>query len=252
MILNTLDQIIRRTLLENGYPIHYYAEYLFHASTCLRELTIDTLQIVNTADLALNSYNAAKLPIGYQDYVSVTIPIGGVLRPIAEKKSLNPLRQRDSNGNFVAYTGFDDLTSPSQTIYGISSQWVWYWNFNSYGEPTGGYYGANGSDNRNGFEIFKQRREIQLTQQFGSPNIIMIYISDGQNVDAASQIDAAAFTTIQAFINWKRSPNANNDYSPEARTFYNRKTMLKARLSDATLPNIREVLYRNYTASIKN
>ena len=47
MRLSTLDEITRRGLLEDGLPIHYYFEYLTHGATCLRELSFDTLKIIN-------------------------------------------------------------------------------------------------------------------------------------------------------------------------------------------------------------
>lgn len=67
MNLTTIDQIVRRGLLENGLPIHFYSEFLYHGATCLRELNLDTLQIVNTVNLPTNDYAAADLPDDFDD-----------------------------------------------------------------------------------------------------------------------------------------------------------------------------------------
>jgi hypothetical protein len=59
MKYTTLDKIVRRNLLAKRMPLHYYIEYLVHASSCLRELTFDSLKIINTVELELNDYYAA-------------------------------------------------------------------------------------------------------------------------------------------------------------------------------------------------
>jgi hypothetical protein len=56
MRYTTLDKIVRRNLLAKRLPLHYYIEFMVHASTCLRELTFDSLKIINTVELELNDY----------------------------------------------------------------------------------------------------------------------------------------------------------------------------------------------------
>ena len=47
MVFTTIDTIIRRSLLNNSLPIHWYTQELFSAAECLRELNFDTLKIIN-------------------------------------------------------------------------------------------------------------------------------------------------------------------------------------------------------------
>ena len=48
----------------------------------------------------------------------------------------------------------------------------------------------------NFFQIFKERNQIQLDQTYSVENIVLQYVSDGQEADAATQIDPYAIKTI--------------------------------------------------------
>lgn len=246
MVLTTLDIIARRTLLEAGYPIHYYFEFLTHAATCLRELNIDTLQIVNTANLPVGEYGEVDFPQDFQDEVGISFPINGGLMPIPKKDNINPLRLLNSDGGFVPYTEMDNTNGQNGFFY----NYFWFWNISDYGEGTGRNYGANGGSTF-GYTKVKERRQFQFTQNIVNTNVLLMYISSGESVDSATQIDIAAFATIQAWINWKRSPNRDNDYSPEGRSFYNQKTKLRARMDDLTVVGIKDILRGAYTAAPK-
>jgi len=128
--------------------------------------------------------------------------------------------------------------------------WGWYWNYSDYGEPTGRFFGRSGGTSQ-GYRVVKERREIQLTDNFIGQNVILLYISDGQGIDNASQIDTQATKAIQAWSDWKRSRNSNNEFSPEGKYWYNQKRILRARLNDMTVADIKNVLHNAYKATIK-
>lgn len=248
-----LDTIIRRTLLEKGLPIHYYPELLFHGAACVRELTKDTLQLVNTANLLLNDYNAADLPMDFVDEVGVAIPVGNLLHPIAKNDSINPIRVHSpSTGAFTPYSDIVEADGSSDNAYLGDNGWFWFWNVSDWGEPTGRGFGINGGAKQNGYKIVRERRQIQFTEVFSSDNAIISYISNGQSVDNASQIDYRAWAAIQAYIDWKRSPNASFKDSGEARTYYNEKRLLRANMNDLTVADLKQILRKNYYATIKN
>lgn len=246
------DMITRRTLLELSLPLHFYIEHLLHTTAAIRELAKDTLQIVNTKLIAVNDYGAGTLPDDFVDEVGVYLPAGGELVPIPKKNSLTPLRQTDDTGVFIPYT------TQSQQVDnfffgGLQSGWgYWFWNVNEFGEPTGRFFGANGGVSY-GYQIFRERRQIQFTDNFiGGGNIPMMYISNGQSVDNATQIDWRAFAAIQSYGAWKSSPNRDMKDSPQARTFYNEMRRLRAEMSDLTAEDIINIIRNSYTASIKN
>jgi len=252
MIFTTIDSIVRRTLLERSMPIHWYPEYLFHSSSCLRELSFDTLKIINCQNLALNSYSAIDLPDDFVDDLAVCIPVGNLLHPIPKNDSITPLRvHNEITGAFEPYTNFDN-EADGQTVFGFPISWSWFWNVSDWGEPTGRFFGSTGSGKQNGYKVIRERRQIQFTETFTSPNAVLLYISDGQSIDNASQVDTRAFATIQAYIGWKSSPNANIKDSYEAATFYNERRKLVARLDDLTKTDILNIVRGGFTASIKN
>jgi hypothetical protein len=249
MTYANIDMIVRRSLLERGYPIHYYAEYLLHASSCIRQLTYDTLKIINSVSLPVNSYYAVDLPEDFVDDISVNVPTGSFLKPVPKNDSITPLRLVDpATGQFVPYKD----AGQNETVYGINPSWLWYWNVNDYGEPTGRFYGASGGERANGYKLLKERRQIQLTETFTGDTIVLLYISDGQSVNSATQIDMLAFSTIQAYIDWKTSPNASRKDSYEARTYADEKRLLRAKLNDLTVADIKNIVRKQFMAAIKN
>jgi hypothetical protein len=250
MLYTTLDVICRRALLERGLPIHYYPEFLFHSSTCLRELTIDTLKVVNTRNLPVNDYGAIDLPEDFLDDVMLSFADGATLRALPHRRSINPLRIHS------AETGLFEQ-QPSSTNVNVGDIYfpfvglTWYWNVSDYGEPTGRVFGANGGSPY-GYQVFKERRQIQLYGGINTGNAILQYISDGQSIDNASMVDTLAFSTIQSYIIWKSSPNADNEFSPQGRMFYNTKRKLKSRLSSLTGTDIINIIRTAYTAAMKS
>jgi len=172
MIWSNLDSITRRRLLEMRLPLHYYLEYLLHASTCLRELHIDTLKVINYVELTLNDYYAADLPVDFVDDVGVGIQVGQFLQPISKRDNITNLRNVDTDGSFIPFT--DSGTTNGDTFFGFNGNWLWWWNINDFGEPTGRYFGANGGANSNGYKIIKERRQIQFTETFTSANDVLM------------------------------------------------------------------------------
>lgn len=249
MVFTTLDKICRRALLENGLPIHFYSEYLFHSSTCIRELTIDTLKVINTVDLPVNDYGAIDFPDDYLDDVMLSFNDGQTLKPIPHKESINPLRVHNTTtGLFESQP--DITTIDTGGLFFPFVGRTWYWNVSDYGEPTGKIFGATGG-NPNGYKVIKERRQIQIYGASGG-NAILQYISDGQSVDNASMVDTLAFSTVQSFINWQSSPNKNNEFSPEGRKYYNTKRKLRARLNGMSTDDVKNIIRGEFTASIKN
>lgn len=250
MLWSNLDSITKRRLLELGLPLHYYLEILLHGSTCIRELHIDTLKVVNYVNLKLNDYYAADLPGDFIDDVGVGIPVGQFMHPISKNDNITNLRNVNSDGAFVPFS--DSNNTNGDTFFGFSGGWSWYWNINDYGEPTGRNFGGNGGANSNGYKIIKERRQIQFTETFTSENAVLMYISDGQRADNATQVDTLALKTIEAYTDWKLSPNYASKDAPEARTYYNERRHLVSRLDDLTTTDIIQIIRRSYTASIKS
>ena len=250
MTFSTLDTITRRYLLEKGLPIHWYLEILTHSSSAVRELSFDTLKIINTVRLPVNSYGAIDLPDDFVDDLTVAVPVGDSINPIPKQDRLNPIRIHDTtSGEFTPYV--TTSTDGSQDFAAFPGIWNWYWNVNSYGEPTGRLFGSSGGTAQ-GYKLVKERRQIQLTDNFQNSNVVLLYISDGQRTDNATQVETMAQQAIQAWCDWKRSPNAAIKDSYEAATFYNERRLLRARLNDLTKTDILNIIRNSYTGAPKS
>ena len=251
MITTTLDSIVRRGLLETGHSIHFYAEHLFHASAGLRELSFDSLQIINSVNLPVSSYASVDMPDDFVDDVSVCIPAGQSLNALPKQDWITPIRIHDSTGAYIPYSTLNDTDEgEAETIFGFPASWTWFNNFDDYGSPTGGFYGANGGTQA-GYKVIRERRQIQMTENFIGSNVVLLYISDGQSINAASQIDPQAFAAIRAYTEWKRSRNANNEQSPEGSAWYNQRRILRARLNPMTKTDLLNIVRNASKASIK-
>lgn len=248
MIYTSLDKIVRRVLLGKRLPIHYYIEFLVHASTCIRELTNDSLMVVNTVELTPNEQFAVDLPCDYVDWTKVGLRQGQFVQPITQRDSINRLVQYLPNGQPTTYGAANSVNLDFPF-------WPGYWmfqNIDDLGENLGRLYGYNTGIGANGFKVLKERSQIQLTETFNGTTCVLEYISDGQRADNATQIDPRAQMCVESYINWKRGPNADIDRSPEAVSYFNQRRQLRARMDDLTPWDIRSILYRNYKGSIKN
>lgn len=251
MLLTNLDIICRKWLLERGLPIHFYSEALYHSSGVVMQLTQDTLQIINSANLPVGDYGEVNLPDDFDDDLAVCIPSGQGLINLPKQDWITPIRIHDTtSGEFVPYTDGEDVTNTIFPFYGFRNGWSFYWNVDSYGSFTGRNFGGNGGTAL-GYKVVKERRQIQLTEGLTGTSVVLLYISDGQRADNASQIDTKATRCILTYIDWQNSPNRTNENSPEGRTFYNQKRRLKTLLNPLTPVDIINQLRSAYTAGIK-
>lgn len=239
-----LDMITNRFLLERRLTKHYYAEALFHAATCLRELSLGVLKVINTRYLPIDENGDADLPPDFQDDISVAIPSGQRFVKLPVQNNFNTLTTINSQGESIPNSSNNGLLSV------FSAGWGFYWNTNDYGEATGRAFGAGGGTNA-GYSINKQRRKLTMNEGFAGTGVYLIYMSTGQSVDNASQIDWYAFSTIQTYIDWQTSPYAMDKDSAPARRYYNELSGLGFALWGMSAETIKNIIRQSY-GFIKN
>lgn len=250
MLLTNIDIICRKWLLEKGLPIHFYPEALYHSSAAVMQLVQDTLQVINVANIPLDGTASANLPDDFDEDLHVCIPVGQALLPIPKQDWITPIRLHDTTtGAFVPYDT-NSTDEDDNTVWSVPFGYDYFWNVDAYGSPTGRQFGSN-AGTASGYKILREQRRIQLSEDFVDGNVVMLYISDGQRADNASQIDTKATKCIQTYIDWQRSPNATNERSPEARTFWNQKRRLKTLKNGLTKEDVVNLFRRSYTAAIK-
>lgn len=98
MKYSSLDKIVKGYLLQKGYPIHFYIDFLVYAQRAFEELHFDTIGNVQTKKITINSYNAATLPDDYLDWIKVGVANGQFVRPLVNRPGMNRINNFDSTG----------------------------------------------------------------------------------------------------------------------------------------------------------
>lgn len=251
MIWRTLDKITRSNLMRAGYPIHWYMQFIKYGADALRELTFDTLQVVNTATIQIGAGGVGILPCDYVDYVKVGRKVGQYLRPLVESKTISALHNYDSAGNIARYgdIGTNDIND-NVGIAGLD------WTMtNNKNENIGRLYGLGIFPGANGFRIFRERGEgeIQLDDQSTAVTIEMDYISDGQALNSASKVHPYAQDYIEAEQIAQLKENGRH-YSLQEKAMYRARAdqkhrNLRGRINPLTIADYKNIIRGSYTAT---
>lgn len=255
----SLDQIVRSMLLQRGYPIHWYIDFLKYATDGVRELTFDTLRVVNSAKLAVNSYKAITLPCDYVDWVKVGIAAGQYVHPLATGP-INRLNNFDSLGNKIPY----DDTLPDGSFAEIRGTIEYTNGLNSVGEFTGGIFNHNPGRSIGTYIELPERNEIQMDNNYPYDYVILDYISDGATCscgcdcgsDSSTTIQPYAVASIEAYMDWKMK-SFNRAYGMgevqlAEQQFIKQHKILRARKSGLSRWDIVQAARLGYSGTYKN
>jgi hypothetical protein len=254
----SLDTIITGLLLQRRYPIHFYAEFLIHAYRIYEEEHFDTLKNVRTAVLQINSYYAAELPCDFMDWVRIGYQNGPFVKPMVQRPGFN------RRNNFDTTTG-DKIPYPEPAVDEFANTFIgssiFGWNnfvtYNDKMENTGRLYGSG----KNRFDTFSViagptgKNQIQFDNNVGATCIVMDYISDGTEIDNATMINPYAKAAIEAGIIWKMKANTRTYSQGEVmqaqREFDHQTTILRGRMNDLTMDDLRAIIQRRTQGSLK-
>lgn len=254
MQFSTADRITKSILMNHKYPVHWYTEVLKYVSDCLAELSMDDLKIVNSVWLNLNAYKAAPIPPDFIDYVRIGRPNGEYVRPFIQNEGYNRMNNYDASGNKIPWpqvpNGGMDLT-----IFGIP-YFTFYMNmYNSRGENIGGLYGYRTDGSPFTFDIIPERNEIQFDSALDCDQLVMDYISDGRNANAATMIPIYAEATLRAYVDWQLEEyNRSTPASEKERLknwYLGQRVVLRGRMNDLTIDDYLGVYRNSYNAAPK-
>ena len=260
----SLNIIVRNVLLRRRYPLQYYLEFLVSGRDCLRQMSLDSLGVINTVllDVTLDGgYNVATLPSDYSDWTKVGIRAGQFVKPLLERSSINNLHNYDDNGAIIAYGGTTDIPQSAVDIdmgIGLNSG-TFAWDtvtWDNYGEFLGRYYGFSGAGSQSDtFKVIPERNQIQLDENLIVDKIVLEYIGDGMCSDAATQIPVYAVDVIEAYILWQMKEQNRNYGLGERQIAYDEYVrqykIFLARKNPLTKEMITRILNKNYRGSIK-
>lgn len=218
-----LDSIVRSVLLQEGKPVHWYLQYLKYACDGLRELNFDTLKMVNVKELPVNSYKAIPQPCDYVDFVRVGTSVGQYVKPMVQGSRMNRLNKFDNTGSKVPY----------ETA--VFDEGYWWWGMG---------HGRSSAQ----FQPVNERNEIQLDAWFPGDFAVLEYITDGQEMDAATKVHPYAQATIEAIIRWKREVNKRGGQPAYFEDQVNKEARkLRGRVSNLTLVDIQNIFFGAYS-----
>lgn len=253
MNIYTLDNIVRGALADKQYPMHFYLQFLTYGVDSLRQLNMDVMQDVKSVRLPINSYYAATLPNDYVDYIRIGNELGEYINSFGHKRdSFNRLNKFDSQGNKISYADIEAVNGL------LPNNWegFWYTNYiNDKGEHLGRIFN-NKPSFRDSFVIIRERGEIQLDVSYTGTTIVMDYISDGLSTDASNSVHPYAVDAIKSYIFWKQKDhgrqysNADKQYAKDE--YYNQLRILRARMNNIDVQDIRRSLSSSYGPTIRN
>ena len=68
----SIDGIVRSNMMTMGLPIHYYVQFMHYALKCLnQELNMDSLPLIKTIEVSLDTNNEMSIPRDYIDIVKL-------------------------------------------------------------------------------------------------------------------------------------------------------------------------------------
>ena len=257
----SLNAIVRNVLLRRGYPLHYYMQFLVNAKDCLREMSLDSLGVINTELLDVvvdGGYNVVNLPCGYIDYVKVGVRVGQYVKPLLERDSINRLHNYDDSGDITAYSGVTDVATTESNV-SLTSSSVFLQDtvtWDSYGEYIGRQYGFSGAGSESDtFKVLPERNQIQLNENISVDKIVLEYIGDGMCSDSATQVDVYAVATIEAYI-ISQMKEQNRNYSLTERKvahdeYIRQYQIFLARKNPLTIEKLRRLILKNYRGSAR-
>jgi len=249
MTYTSLHKIITGYLAQRRYPIHFYVEFLLYANRCIEEIHFDTMGNVRVKKLPVNDYGAITLPCDFMDWTKVGAINGQYVKPMFQREGLTRLNNYDGNGDKVAYDSSDETIFTG--LFGLFGNYV---RYNEKLENTGRLYGSRGSQLES-FKFIRERNEIQVNIDQDITEVVLEYISDGQESDNATQVNPYAKSTIEAYINWKHKENGRSYGEGERiraqRQFDQQYRILRGRMANWTISGIKAAVNKNIHGSIK-
>ena len=245
---SSLDTIVKGLLIKQGKPIHFYMQYLKYACDAVRELNFDTLRSIHCEELTVTEYKAIILPCKFVDWVRVGVKVDDKVKRLAQSTTLNRLNAYDDEGNKIPIpnTVTTDETIPAYSP--VSDYW--------YNNNRGGIFNNRPDWSDYKFKYLPERSEIQFNNDFPYETVVLEYIGDGMDGDAATQVDTYAIDTIESYIAYQYELHNRNssigviDYRKNVYDKAHR--ILRARKSGLSREDILDSVRKGYSATYKN
>lgn len=220
-----LDTITRSVLMQKGYSLHWYVQFLKYAADCLRELKFDSLPAFQTRIFDISATGTIFMPQDTVDVISVDHMHGQFTRPMIRQTDINTLPNLDSQGNAILYENDN------------------YWFVEEYNRYATRHHGT-----RQGFVYLPQLKTIQLTQGIRDKKVLVKFMDLGSNTDSATEVHPYAQATIEAYMKWQYKENTRSysggERQMEENKYYNQLRILRGRIDPISCDDIVNIFER--------
>jgi len=260
----TLDHIVRNTLMDMGYPLHYYTRFLHYAIRGLEELNYDfplgsTASGLNNAssanvkvkELDVTDWMRAVLPSDCVDVVSVDAKYGEHTLPLRLDQSLNIIQRFDSSGNKVSHIDQSNIVYDEDLLFTTTST---FGHVNEYGEHTGRAYGVVAEQSQS-YNVDFGVGELVLNNALEVNKVVLYYISDGVSTSEINVVHPYAQDVLNKWIKYQKYSHTRMDYQKVGlakQEYVNAKRRLRSRLNALNYADIIASLRLGIHGSIKN
>jgi hypothetical protein len=260
----TIDQIVRRAIMEMGYTIHQYPYFYNLVIHGLQEMEIDTLGSIKEVKLPQSS---SQLPIDIAMFVGVRYLNGGhfVAIPGNDHLSLERLATAPStpDGNDFLFdfsnSGYVTVRRTSETKavragMTIGNEYEYNgFNFNIHGEPKGRLFGA-AAGNPTQFRYDFSTSKLAVVNA-SDKDVYLTYLSASDEKTPATVVNPIAVEALTAYIKakyleGKRSVGVG-DKQLANREFQNAHRLMRARRFQLTKEDILQSFKTSYGLAIK-
>ncbi len=246
---NTIDGIVRSTLMTLGLPIHYYVQFLHYALKCLnQELNLDTLPLIKTIEVSLNSNNELSIPNDFIDIVKLGTRVDNDHR----------VKVFAVNDNFSRVATNRDNTSADNDEFLAALNYGGYYFTNFYndkGEHQGRMYGYGNDTSGSEYKLIRERNVIKVSPTFPSTAKIYLEYVGYHSPTSASGINPYASECIESYIIYKFKEHTRsitkNEAAESKQEYYNQLRKLRARVMGLTKTDILRLVRGNFRQSVK-
>lgn len=254
----TIDQVVRRALLETGYTIHMYPYFYNYAMHGLQEMEIDTIGNIKELELpSTTSYSNVNIGV----IIDVKHLNGGHYQPIPKSEDLsfasfNAATSQTTGSDFL-FTFSDtqinvkrlDVTKGVKASLTIGNEYEYNgFNFNVHGEPKGRLFG-NASGNSCVWQYDPSASQLAVANA-SNKDLHIVYLDISNEKAPSSVVNPLAVEALTQYIRFrhmdgKRSVQVN-DKMQARRDWQNAYRLLRARKYQLSVEDILQSYKKSY------
>jgi len=242
MQTKTINIVVRESLLNKGYPIHYYLPFLHHAKTCLENLALDHNFGSNVKEVKydITSYDRVTLTSACIDVIGVFGLYGGEMKTFLRNSKLTKVYNEISA---VKYP-WDEAGSTLPEYSDMNTSSI-LGNTSAYDLPTVFFPSGSGTYEYN---VDLENSEVILKPGHGLTSVYVRWLAGAVSVSAVNVVHPNAVPTIHSYIEWMV---AKSDGSPQSKVallddaYYNQKRILRGRMNPLSIEEMYKILVEN-------